>query len=294
MIVKRVAGGPIIQAGKDPRIGDNVNGPSLIRAPEWVARPLGRYYLYFAHHKGDHIRMAYSDSLSGPWRLWEPGVLALEASFCERHIASPDVQVDRESRQVRMYYHGPTAGEQKSRVGLSGDGIRFVARPEILGDSYFRVFRWRGFHYALAMPGIMYRSRDGLCAFERGPTLFTEHMRHSAVRVAGDVLEVFYTNVGDCPERILLSRIDLRPDWWQWRAERPVTVLEPETHYEGAHLPLEPSVRGWAPRPVRQLRDPALFEEDGRLFLLYSVAGESGIAIAELVGAISDVASPAR
>jgi hypothetical protein len=34
--------------------------------------------------------------------------------------------------------------------------------------------------------------------------------------------------------------------------------------------------------PVRQLRDPAIFREDGRTWLLYSVAGENGIAIAEL------------
>ncbi len=33
---------------------------------------------------------------------------------------------------------------------------------------------------------------------------------------------------------------------------------------------------------VNQLRDPAIYEEDGRVYLLYAVAGESGIAIAEL------------
>jgi hypothetical protein len=35
---------------------------------------------------------------------------------------------------------------------------------------------------------------------------------------------------------------------------------------------------------VNQLRDPAIFEEadSGRVFLLYAVAGESGIAIAEV------------
>ena len=31
-----------------------------------------------------------------------------------------------------------------------------------------------------------------------------------------------------------------------------------------------------------QLRDPAIFAEEGRLYLLYSVAGEQGIAIARL------------
>ena len=34
--------------------------------------------------------------------------------------------------------------------------------------------------------------------------------------------------------------------------------------------------------PVRQLRDPGLFEEDGRTYLFYSFCGEQGIAAAEL------------
>jgi hypothetical protein len=34
---------------------------------------------------------------------------------------------------------------------------------------------------------------------------------------------------------------------------------------------------------VNQLRDPAIFEENGRVYLLYAVAGESGIAIAEVL-----------
>jgi hypothetical protein len=33
---------------------------------------------------------------------------------------------------------------------------------------------------------------------------------------------------------------------------------------------------------VNQLRDPAIFEDNGRVYLLYAVAGESGIAIAEV------------
>jgi hypothetical protein len=33
---------------------------------------------------------------------------------------------------------------------------------------------------------------------------------------------------------------------------------------------------------VNQLRDPAIFEEDGRIYLLYSIAGEAGIGIAEI------------
>ena len=59
-------------------------------------------------------------------------------------------------------------------------------------------------------------------------------------------------------------------------------MLEPEMDWEGGDEPLLPSTRGLVHGPVRQLRDPAIFTEDGRTYLLYSVAGESGIAIADL------------
>ena len=31
---------------------DNINGPCLIKVPEWISNPIGRYYIYFGHHKG--------------------------------------------------------------------------------------------------------------------------------------------------------------------------------------------------------------------------------------------------
>ena len=71
-------------------------------------------------------------------------------------------------------------------------------------------------------------------------------------------------------------------DWMKWTATDPRVVLEPDTDWEGANLTRQPSVRGFSMKPVRQLRDPALFETDGQSYLFYSVAGESGIAIAEI------------
>jgi hypothetical protein len=47
----------------------NINGPAMIKVPEWVDNPLGRYYLYFSHHKGDYIKPAYADQPEGPWRI---------------------------------------------------------------------------------------------------------------------------------------------------------------------------------------------------------------------------------
>lgn len=284
MRIIRFARNPIITSDLHRSIGTNINGPSLIRAPGWLSRPLGKYYLYFASHKGESIRLAFSDRLEGPWRLYEPGALNLAESHCVGHIASPDVHVDEHDRRVRMYFHGVSPeGGQVTRLALSDNGIHFECLPEVLGPPYFRVFEWQGYSYALAMPGIFLRSRDGLSGFEQGPKLFTDDMRHSALKLDDSRLGVFFTNVGSCPECILFSTIDLSSDWREWRASEPITVLTPEEEYEGAGLPLEPSVRGPAPGPVRQLRDPAVFSEGGRTFLLYSTAGESGIAIAEII-----------
>jgi len=299
--VDRLPGNPMISPYMIPGVdGENINGPSIIRVPEWLPEPLGQYYLYFAHHKGSYIRMAYADSLSGPWQIHEPGTLRVDQTRCDDlphpervpgvHVASPDVHVDNNSRQIRMYFHCHVflGGEpladypQRTLVATSNDGIEFDARKEILGNSYFRVFEWSGSYYALGKPGVFYKSEDGLTDFEEGPTLFTANMRHSAVMVRDNRLLVFYTVIGDDPERILLSEIELTPDWMSWKKTDPLLVIEPETEWEGGSIPSAPSQRSFAVGPVRQLRDPALFHEDGETYLVYAVAGEQGIAIARL------------
>lgn len=288
MRVLRLGDGPIVPHNEhtDAVIGSNINGPSLIRVPDWLPHPLGRYYLYFAHHVGPTIRLAYADDLRGPWQIHAPGTLQLADAHFIDHIASPDVQVDDETHEIRLYYHGlleHDGHKQASRVALSRDGLHFTALAEIIGPPYVRAFRWQGMLYTLGMPGIFSRSANGLSGFERGPTLFTRDFRHCAVQLRGDLLRVFYTDVGEAPERIMLAEIALNQDWQQWQACLLGTVLEPEEPWEGADLPLEPSRRGAIMQRVRQLRDPAVFEEDGHTYLLYSVAGEHGIAIAELL-----------
>lgn len=284
---------PIITPEMGHGVGSNINGPSLIKVPDWLPNPMGKYYLYFSHHRGKYIRMAYADRLAGPWTIYEHGALHLEMTPCKEHIASPDVHVDNEKYEIRMYFHGQlTTGlwslkNQPSFVSLSKDGIHFKVLPEMLGDSYFRVFRWGGYHYAIARLGVLFRSVDGLTKFEAGPNPFKTisaetEVRHVAVKLDGDILFVFYSRIGDNPERILLSKIALTPDWMEWKAVGEQTVLQPEMLYEGADLPLTPSKIGDALKPVRELRDPCIYEEEKKEYLLYSVAGESGIGIAEL------------
>lgn len=316
--VTRLLDEPIIGPEIHPSIGENIQGPSLIRVPDWVPNKLGDYYIYFADHKGLYIRLAYADNLLGPWQIHEPGSLHIEESFfaptrpeiseaklaelvaarrasgtivshdlrlelTEPHIASPDVHVDEENQQIIMYYHGLEGpGYQHSRVATSHDGINFTAREENLGRTYMRAFKHDNMTYVLAMPGQFYRSNDGFSDFETGPRLFNPNMRHSAVQVRGNNLYVFWTQVGDTPESILLSTIDLRQDWSEWEVRGERVLLRPERDWEGANAPNEPSVRSTAYGQVNQLRDPAVYEEDGVVYLLYAVAGESGIAIARV------------
>lgn len=319
LISERLLDGPIISPETDPAIGVNIQGPSLIAAPSWQSQPLGKYYLYFADHKGDSIRLAYADKLEGPWKVYQPGALRLEDSgfptepfklpddwklgttlsnFAPAgtpgiplvaedatipHIASPDVHVDESRRQVIMYYHGlDSVGTQKTRIATSEDGIHFSAQPDPVGPAYFRVFEHGATTYALSMPGTFWRSPGGMSPFEKGPQLFGTDQRHTAVYVRGDSLFVFWTKVGDVPERIYMSEIDISGDWMDWTVSRTIEVLRPERPWEGAGLPLEPSYRSAVNVPVNQVRDPAIFEEDGHIYLLYAVQGERGIGIAKL------------
>lgn len=297
--VTRLGNGPVITPDMDARMGGNIQGPSLIKVPDWVENPLGAYYLYFADHRGSYIRMAYADTVTGPWTVYTPGTMKLEDSYfpvtcppCAHapgvdaalyaHIASPDVHVREDLHQIVMYLHGRDVGKQLTRLAVSRDGIHFQGKREVVGRPYFRVINHGGYYYAMSMPGYMYRSRDGISNFEAGPRLFTNDMRHSALLIRDGLLYVFYSRRGDAPERLLLSSIDMAGDWLNWQASHPVEVLRPETDWEGATLPIEVSRGGYIDVPVNQLRDPAIFQENGATYLLYSVAGESGIAIARI------------
>jgi hypothetical protein len=332
--VVRFKDNPIIRPEMLPgQDGANICGPSLIRAPAWLKNPLGKYYLYFADHKGSYIRLAYANRVEGPWTVYEPGTLQLEemvavarraagpraSEIRGNHIASPDVHVDDERKEIRMYFHfqiaPPTTWGHRSGVALSSDGIHFQpVNTTPIGEPYFRVFRWDGYYYAINRSAALARSRDGLTDFEVGNPAFAEAVghktlkpapsaavstpadprkkgdgedagegiRHTAIKIDGNVMTVFYSRVGDLPETLLCSTITLTGDWKNWRLSAPVPVLEPELDYEGGHVaPKMPTNREMRalPRPLfRDLRDPCIYREDGITWLLYSVAGERGIA----------------
>ena len=156
--------------------GRNINGPSVIRIPEWippeerVAREAS-YYMYFAHHRGRYIRLAWAEKIEGPWQLYNTGkniadgqrgvldigsdgILPLENGLSiTHHIASPDVHVDNENRRIVMYFHGKIEfkGEKKSSnqvsfFAASPQGLDFSSGilPVPLSGHYLRVFEYKG------------------------------------------------------------------------------------------------------------------------------------------------------
>lgn len=329
--VARFAGNPIIRPEMLPgEDGANICFPSLIRVPGWLKNPLGKYYLYFADHKGSYVRLAYSDRIEGPWRIHNPGTLKLEQMVAVaraaaganagevkgNHIGSPDVHVDDEKQEIRMYFHfqiAPNASwGHRSGVAVSKDGIAFqIVGRKPIGEPYFRVFRWDGFYYAINRSAALARSRDGLTDFEVGNRDFAvavghktlappaeraasdprknrdsedagAGIRHTAIKIDGNVMTVYYSRVGDVPETILSSTVELTGDWRNWRLSAPKPVLAPAMEYEGANVPpkapTNPEMRA-LPRPMfNELRDPCIYREAGITYLLYSVAGERGIA----------------
>ena len=317
---------PLVSVSTSDSLGDNVNGPSVIRVPGWIPHPLGRYYMYFAHHKGAYIRLAYSNSLAGPWKIYEPGVLNVRDTIFYRpqpdppkspstlytHVASPEIFIDNANKRLVMYVHGmwtdlkPWPSDpatalkwmrdnhyaQYTQTTVSRDGIHFDPRPGItLKTSYLRAFRGNGSYYGMARLGVLARTNDPLATFELGPNPFANgpyagRVRHVAVLLRGNTLYVFFSAIGDAPEKILLSTIPLTDDWSTWKASTPLEVLAPREPYECPNLPVTPSKAGESEGPENALRDPAVFEENGRVTLFYSVCGEQGIGAADVTALI--------
>ncbi|MEQ1731856.1 MAG: hypothetical protein ABL982_26075 [Vicinamibacterales bacterium] len=318
---RRFATNPLITVSSSPTLGGNVNGPTVIRVPSWVDRPLGKYYMYFANHMGDFVRLAYADAVTGPWTILDSGVLHVKDTVFFRpqpdpdetradfytHVASPEILIDHERRRIIMWMHGWwTSGErwpssvpaarawarekgygQYTQVAESADGVHFTVRPAITKTSYLRVFERSGSFYGVSRLGVISRASDPTAPFDLGPSLFrgtayANRVRQVALVPRGDHLVVFFTGISDAPERVLMSTVPLTGEWNTWQASTPVEVLAPQAAYECIDLPNVPSEPGDIDDPARQLRDPFVFEDEGRAFLFYSTCGEQGIAAAEI------------
>lgn len=273
--------------------GQFTNGPTVIKVPNWVENPLGTYYLYFGDHRGEEIRLAFSDSLSGPWTVSTDPVLRIDETLAiGDHIASPDIYLDDDSRTIYMTVHGePISTMYENQVSVlveSQDGIVFAQDPSYAGSI------WATFAYARMLKiddtfvridpreNLVSRS-DSITGPFSEPVHYSlpinrEH-RHASVLLDGSSIVIYYTRVRDAPERIYRATIDASQPWGQWALANEQCVRRPERSWEGAKFPVAFSKFGPA-NSVNQLRDPFIYDDGTDRALFYSYAGESGIAMA--------------
>jgi hypothetical protein len=333
------------QLGAPTSEGNNINGPSVIRIPEWVPRgqraaPEAQYYLYFGHHTGQYIRLAWAGTIEGPWHLYRSGervapgqrgvldmgddrLIPLGGAYAiTSHIASPDVHVDEENKQIVLYFHGSTSRNgiylerQKSFVATSPWGLDFSAgiNPLPLSDSYLRVLEVNGIlqglyssYYARARSSESpwaaadAAKLDGDALWETHDARFLEfqdvrkangrivhdgtpRVRHVGLYREGDRLHVFFTMKGHAPERILATSVDVNDgNWFDVAPETaPAEILRAEREWEGGGLEPVRSKKGAEFRLVNALRDPFVFNDRGDLYLFYAGGGERAIGVARL------------
>lgn len=106
--------------------------------------------------------------------------------------------------------------------------------------------------------------------------------RHVGLHLKGNILYVFFTLIGDDPERILLGTMDLRHDDWNL-LPGPIILVPAEVGIWGASK-MGPA----ACKPVQELRDP-FFVPDGdegeselKGTLFYTLYGEQTIGASKI------------
>merc|ERR1712130_201792 len=217
--------------------------------------------------------------------------------------------VDGKNESMTMIFHGwegaPLRVSQVSRVATSKDGLHWTCVSEgPVAYPYIKAVADpvnTGGVILLSMPGIFMWSKDGLPPYtvremtgSKGkwvwgepldPQLyfFSKDFRHAGLMIKDNKLLVFWSKVGDNPERILMTEILLDEDWTKWKIMGEGEILRPEQEWEGANEATEPSVRGEVTGMVNQLRDPAILtDQDGTTFLFYTGAGEQNIGFVKL------------
>jgi len=188
-------------------------------------------------------------------------------------------------------------------------------RPGLLGPSYFRLFRTTYGVHAFAVGGRFWSPPPGqgplashpadprFDAWRPGPNPlkdwidanpwpgleFSGHAvmpRHAAVQVIdhGERLEIYFTCIGDQPERLFVASIDIREPPARWKVTgTPQKILTAALGWEGGDLPIQVSERGPLFGRHHALRDPAFFvDRDGTCYLFYVGGGESGIGLCRL------------
>ena len=250
-IVTRLTDGPLIAetlfgrseiAGLEAGALANINGPSLLRMPDWTPERRSAYHLYVAHHKGKSIRLAHADDLAGPWRMHPDPVLHVADSRFETedpvydaslpapewaagpkgdylyaHVALPDVHVDADNHRLITYFHGLLAnGDQRTRIAFSDVGLSFAAQEPLIGPPYIRAMRLEGWIYLAMWGGQLAWARDWTGPFDFAPPEILapwlkggagRQVRHGRLFAPDGRLQMTGSRISDAPELLIHCEI---------------------------------------------------------------------------------------
>jgi hypothetical protein len=254
------------------------------------------YRLYFGFHSGDELHVALAESIEGPWQVQKDPVIRLEDIKGARgHIASPDVTLHKNGT-YELFLHAPRrSGRQVTFLADSRNGLKF--RPKFsIGrrmPSYARAFEVDGQAFAMTKGGdIFKKSFLGTWSsvgnpFTGGARGRSSHNYVGAVRHVGilrlaDELYVFFTKIGDSPERVLGACLVLEKKGPKsvFRVSDTHEIFSPLEKWEGAKLEVIPSSKGASVHQENALRDPFPFidRDSGIVHFFYVGGGESCLA----------------
>lgn len=128
--------------------------PSVLHASDYLDKPLGEWYIYYAQHDDPGgICLMYADRLLGPWSEYAKNpVIANKWSPHNDapHVSSPDAKWNVETGRLFVYFHGSNS---QTRRAESDDGVTFdyggvavdntMGGPDVTETSYARVFTHR-------------------------------------------------------------------------------------------------------------------------------------------------------
>lgn len=247
---------------------DNINGPVVFMRPSFYP-PGSRWIMYFAHHSGKAIRVAESDELTSDWVVSNKTVLDILKVPGWGHIASPEVVVFED--RLELFYHCDYADFQYTFKAITRDGENWEYFKQVQGHFYFRIIEQ---NYAIAKyknQGGVWYCKDGDRFIEKGRLL--PCMRHCCYCDSW----LYWSEIGDMPEVIYRGRLNLD----NFTISDKEKVIIPSESYEIANT-LTVSKPGKAVG-VTEVRDPFVVKYQDKTFIYYTVRGEEGIAVAEVL-----------
>lgn len=277
----------------------NLNGPTCLKKPQFASSELDDFLLYFSQHDGQSISLMTSSTPLGPWRIVSHNLIQMhENSEFHDHVASPHVEVSHREGVIFLYFHSrkQNSREQFTFLYSSRDGLNFF--PEKLQPKipfYFRMIQLEDKFLAVTKGGDFFLNQNR--SFTEGWTFvgnpfqtetvldryhnYVGAIRHACFFQFKDNILLFYSVIGDAPERIFASNLTIKANS-KIIIENKFEVIRPTEEFEGASQELRPSSSGPAVTFENALRDPFVLKYDNSAFLYYSFGGETGLAVTQL------------